>query len=69
MFEYLMPLLVMPTYESTLLDQTYRARGRAADRVRPPARRAVGHLGVGLQHRSTRSSTISTARSACPGWG
>lgn len=25
MFEYLMPLLVMPTYESTLLDQTYQA--------------------------------------------
>ena len=25
MFEYLMPLLVMPTYESTLLDQTYTA--------------------------------------------
>ena len=25
MFEYLMPLLVMPTYENTLLDQTYRA--------------------------------------------
>jgi len=25
MFEYLMPLLVMPTYPSTLLDQTYRA--------------------------------------------
>jgi cellobiose phosphorylase len=25
MFEYLMPLLVMPTYESTLLDQTYKA--------------------------------------------
>ncbi|MDO8704275.1 MAG: glucoamylase family protein, partial [Sulfuricaulis sp.] len=24
MFEYLMPLLMMPTYESTLLDQTYR---------------------------------------------
>jgi cellobiose phosphorylase len=24
MFEYLMPLLVMPTYETTLLDQTYR---------------------------------------------
>jgi len=24
MFEYLMPLLVMPTYERTLLDQTYR---------------------------------------------
>jgi cyclic beta-1,2-glucan synthetase len=25
MFEYLMPLLVMPTYEDTLLDQTYKA--------------------------------------------
>ena len=25
MFEYLMPLLVMPTYENTLLDRTYRA--------------------------------------------
>ncbi|WP_295578444.1 glycoside hydrolase family 94 protein [uncultured Lamprocystis sp.] len=25
MFEYLMPLLVMPTYDNTLLDQTYRA--------------------------------------------
>ena len=25
MFEYLMPLLVMPTYENTLLDDTYRA--------------------------------------------
>ena len=25
MFEYLMPLLVMPTYEHTLLDQTCRA--------------------------------------------
>jgi cyclic beta-1,2-glucan synthetase len=24
MFEYLMPLLVMPTYDNTLLDQTYR---------------------------------------------
>ena len=28
MFEYLMPLLVMPTYEHTLLDQTYRAAVR-----------------------------------------
>lgn len=25
MFEYLMPLLVMPTYDNTLLDQTYKA--------------------------------------------
>ena len=29
MFEYLMPLLVMPTYENTLLDQTCRAVGRS----------------------------------------
>jgi len=28
MFEYLMPLLVMPNYENTLLDQTYRASVR-----------------------------------------
>jgi cyclic beta-1,2-glucan synthetase len=28
MFEYLMPLLVMPTYEATLLDQTYRGSVR-----------------------------------------
>src|SRR5207253_1438470 len=28
MFEYLMPLLVMPTYENTLLDRTYRAAVR-----------------------------------------
>jgi cyclic beta-1,2-glucan synthetase len=28
MFEYLMPLLVMPTYEGTLLDQTYHASVR-----------------------------------------
>ena len=25
MFEYLMPLLVMPTFENTLLDQTYKS--------------------------------------------
>src|SRR4029077_1895050 len=28
MFEYLMPLLVMPTYEATLLDRTYRTSVR-----------------------------------------
>jgi cyclic beta-1,2-glucan synthetase len=32
MFEYLMPLLVMPTYEDTLLDRTYKAAvGRQID--------------------------------------
>jgi cyclic beta-1,2-glucan synthetase len=34
MFEYLMPLLVMPTYENTLLDHTCR-RGPPADRLWP----------------------------------
>ncbi len=42
MFEYLMPLLVMPTYENTLLDRTYQRGGRAADRLRQAARRAWG---------------------------
>ena len=28
MFEYLMPLLIMPTYDNTLLDQTYKAAVR-----------------------------------------
>ena len=69
MFEYLMPLLVMPTYENTLLDQTCRAAVRAADRVRQAARRALGHLGVRLQHGRRAASTTSTAPSACPAWG
>ena len=42
MFEYLMPLLVMPTYENTLLDQTNRAAVQGADRIRQAARRAAG---------------------------
>ena len=66
MFEYLMPLLVMPTYPGTLLDETYRRRGRAPDAVRRAARRAVGHLRVGLQRAGPRQATTSTGRSACP---
>ena len=50
MFEYLMPLLVMPNYENTLLDRTYQRRRAPADRVRQAARRAVGHFRIGLQH-------------------
>ena len=34
MFEYLMPLLVMRDYRETLLGETYRRRGDAADRIR-----------------------------------
>jgi cyclic beta-1,2-glucan synthetase len=68
MFEYLMPLLVMPTYENTLLDQTYRtavtARSLTAKSAAcPGACRSPATTG------STCSSTTSTAPSACPGWG
>ena len=37
------------------------------DRVRPPTRRAVGDLGVGVRVHRSRRATISTGRSACPG--
>ena len=50
MFEYLMPLLVMPTYENTLLDQTCRAAVEQADRVWAETRGAVGHFRIRLQH-------------------
>ena len=49
MFEYLMPLLVMPTYDAHAARRDLPRRRRAADRVRPRARRAVGRLRVGLQ--------------------
>ena len=42
MFEYLMPLLVMPNYENTLLDQHLQGGGAPADRLRASARRALG---------------------------
>ena len=55
MFEYLMPLLVMPTYENTLLDADVPRRRGAADRAWQEARRPVGHVGVGLQRRRCES--------------
>ena len=65
MFEYLMPLLVMPTYENTLLDQTCRA---AVERqIEYGRERGVpwGMSESGYNTRRRRSSTTSTARSAC----
>jgi cyclic beta-1,2-glucan synthetase len=64
MFEYLMPLLVMPTYQNTLLDQTYRAWWRA-DRY---ARRRDVPWGMSdpATTPSTPTSITSTAPSACP---
>ncbi len=55
MFEYLMPLLVMPTYENTLLDQTCRGAVQRQIDYGRAARRAVGHLGVGLQRDRRRA--------------
>ncbi len=49
MFEYLMPLLLMRAYPNSLLDQACREALEAADRLRPPAGRPLGHLGVGLR--------------------
>ena len=69
MFEYLMPLLVMPTYENTLLDQTYKAAVTTPDRVRAAARRAVGHFGIGLQrHRRAPQLSVPRVRRARD-WG
>ena len=68
MFEYLMPQLVMPTYEGTLLDQTCRAVVAASGRVWRRARRALGHLGVGLQHdRRPPELPVPRVRRAGPG--
>ena len=54
MFEYLMPLLVMRNYPGTLLDETYRAVIERQMQYGDAARRAVGHLGVGLQRAGSR---------------
>ena len=49
MFEYLMPLLVMPTYENTLLDQTCKVAVERQIEYGKTARRAVGHFRIRLQ--------------------
>ena len=49
MFEYLMPSLVMRAPAGSLLEQTNRLVVRTPAGLRTIARRAVGHLGVGLQ--------------------
>ena len=68
MFEYLMPLLVMPTYEDTLLDQTCRAAVERQIEYGRAARRALGHLRVGLQHRRRAAQLpVPRVRRARPG--
>ena len=68
MFEYLMPLLVMPSYEDTLLDETMRGGGRAADRATAASAACRGASPSRATTPPTRSSTTSTAPSACRGW-
>ena len=55
MFEYLMPLLVMPTYENTLLDHTYQAAVAAADRLR---RCSAACRGASRNPATTRSTPL-----------
>ncbi len=67
MFEFLMPLLVMPTYQNTLLDQTYRAivrRQIAYGKQRGVPWGSPSRVTI----RPISTSTTSTARSACRGW-
>jgi hypothetical protein len=67
MFEYLMPLLVMPTYDNTLLDQTCKAA--VARQIEYGRQRGVpGAFRNPATTRSTCISTTSTAPSASPGW-
>ena len=65
MFEYLMPLLVMPTFEDTLLDQTCRAAVRR--QIEYGKQRGVPW---GISESGYNSwmliSTINTGPSACP---
>ena len=55
MFEYFMPLLVMRAYPGTLLDETYRAVVERQIQYGAAARRAVGHLRVGVQRAGPRA--------------
>ena len=65
MFEYLMPLVVMPGYDDTLLDQTCKA---AVKRQIEYGRQRGVPWGISESGTtcSTRGSPTSTARSACP---
>ena len=67
MFEYLMPQLVMPSYQDTLLDQTARQRSTRRSST-AAARRAVGHFRVRLQRRRCAPELpVPRVRRARPG--
>ena len=63
-----MPLLVMRSYAGTLLDQSCRMAVRRQIDYGRAAGRAVGHLGVRLQHRGPpRQLSVQGLRRAGPG--
>ena len=68
MFEYLMPLLVMPTTSTRCSTRPARRRwrGRSSMETRAACRGASPNPATTP---STLISTISTARLACPAWG
>ena len=67
MFEYLMPLLIMPTYENTLLNQTLSLHSQAADRIWATTKCSLGHLRIRLQsHRCQSDLPVQSFRSAGP---
>ena len=63
LFEYLMPLLVMRTLPEHAARRIVSAGRPPADGLRRRARRALGHLGVGLQpRRSARQLPVQGVR-------
>ncbi len=70
MFEYLMPHAGDAELRRTRCSTRPARRAVAApDRVRPPARRALGHLGVRLQRRPTRALNYQYRAFGVPGLG
>jgi cyclic beta-1,2-glucan synthetase len=66
MFEYLMPMLVMPELREHPARPDGAWRGAAPGAVRPAARRSLGHLRVGLQ-RLRRRPELPVPRLRRPG--
>ena len=67
MFEYLMPLLLMRSFPGHAARSELPRERAAPDRVRRRARRALGHLGVGVRvHRSRGQLPVPRVRRARP---
>ena len=70
MFEYLLPMLIMPSYRATLLGRDLPCGGETSDTLCPPARRSLGDFRKLLQHpRRRRRLWISCFRRAGAGPG